>query len=83
MRCRLVSKEKEVLQIFQKLKELSENSRWLQIIRVKNRLSLETNDIMVNIRFNNKLTAEIQLQVSSKSGSKFSQCSNNYCHFIY
>ncbi len=56
----------------------------MKIIRIKNRLALGTNDILINVRFCNSITAEVQLKVnSSSSESNFSSCSFNFSHFIY
>ena len=55
----------------------------MKIVRVKNRLRRETNDILINVKFNNILLCEIQLQVINKSASKFAKCSNLFCHYIY
>ena len=66
------------------LKHLSEtNPEKLKIIRVKNRLRQGTNDILINIEFNNAVICEIQLEVISKSKSKFARCSNAFSHYIY
>ena len=60
------------------------NSEKLKVIRVKNRLKSGTNDLLLNVRFNNQLTAEIQLKVKLKSAqSRFSSYSYNFSHFIY
>jgi hypothetical protein len=54
----------------------------MKIIRVKNRLSKNTNDILINARFNDSITCEIQLAVKSKQ-SKFIQYSNKFGHYLY
>ena len=54
LRCRYVSREIEVLRVFREIRKMSEqNPDMFKIIRVKNRLKLSTNDIMINIRLNN------------------------------
>lgn len=55
----------------------------MKIIRIKNRLREGTNDILLNVRFNDKIICEIQLEVINKSKTKFIQCSNAFSHFIY
>ena len=54
----------------------------LKIIRVKNRLKLGTNDILVNILYKEKFLCEIQLAVKATQ-SKWIQCSNMFSHYIY
>jgi hypothetical protein len=54
----------------------------MKIIRIKNRLKLGTNDILINVKFNNLLTGEIQLAVSSVK-TEFIKCSYNFNHYIY
>ena len=83
MRCKCSSKEKEILRIFQELESISNsNPKLLKIIRVKNRLKLGTNDILINVLYKNKHLCEIQLAVKS-SQSKFISCSNMFNHYIY
>jgi hypothetical protein len=54
----------------------------MKIVRVKNRLKQGTNDILINIKFNNLIICEIQLGVNTNH-SKFITCSNNFCHYLY
>ena len=54
----------------------------LKIIRVKNRLKLGTNDILINVLYKDKFLCEIQLAVKSAQ-SKFIACSNSWNHYIY
>jgi hypothetical protein len=83
MRCKCSSKEREILKIFQELEHVSDKDpKKLKIIRVKNRLKLGTNDILVNILYKEKYLCEIQLAVKSTT-SKFIQCSNMFSHYIY
>ena len=85
LRCRIFSKQNEIKAIYELLQMISEKQpQKLRIIRVKNRLKLGTNDLLVNVRFNNTLTAEIQLKVKAqKLQTQFSKCSFNFSHFIY
>lgn len=57
-------------------------SHSLKIIRIKNRLKLGTNDILVNVIYKDKYLCEIQLGVNSAK-SKFIQCSNLFSHYVY
>lgn len=83
MRCKCSSKEREILMIYKELETLSEtNSDIIKIIRVKNRLKLGTNDILINILFKQKYLCEIQLAVKSAQ-NKFIACSNQFNHYIY
>lgn len=54
----------------------------MKIIRVKNRLKLGTNDILINVLYREKYLCEIQLAVKSVT-SKFIQCSNLFSHYVY
>ena len=54
----------------------------MKIIRVKNRLKMGTNDILINVLYKNKYLCEIQLAVKSAQ-SKFISCSNAWNHYIY
>lgn len=83
LRCKISSREKEILRIYDKLKQLSlQFPDRMKIIRVKNRLTKSTNDILVNVKFNNLITAEVQLAVKTNA-SHFITCSNNFCHYLY
>jgi hypothetical protein len=39
----------------------------LKIVRLKNRLNLSTNDILMNIRFNGLILCEVQLAVKTET----------------
>ena len=66
------------------LKISETNPEKMKVIRVKNRLKTGTNDLLINIRYNNSFTGEVQLKVKSKSNqSRFANCSFNFSHFIY
>ena len=53
-------------------------------MRIKNRLHGATNDVLINVRFHEKILCEIQLAVKSRSGgSHFVHCSNLWHHYIY
>jgi len=54
----------------------------MKIVRIKNRLSQGTNDILINIRFGNLIVSEIQLAVNSKK-NKFIKASNTLNHYLY
>ncbi len=83
MRCKCSSKQREILHIYKQLQTISQRDpRKIKIIRVKNRLKLGTNDILINILYKNKYLCEIQLAVKSAQ-SKFIACSNMFNHYIY
>lgn len=83
MRCKCSSKEREILHIYKELERISKiHPETLKIIRVKNRLKLGTNDILINILYKDKFLCEIQLAVKSAQ-SKFISCSNSWNHYIY
>jgi hypothetical protein len=54
----------------------------MKIIRVKNRLKLGTNDILINVLFYDRYLCEVQLAVKSTT-SKFIKCSNMFSHYVY
>ena len=54
IRCKMSSKEKEIVKVFRELKLVSaKNPEKLKIVRIKNRLKQGTNDILINVKFNN------------------------------
>ena len=83
MRCKIESKNKEILQLYRHINRVSKtNSDDLKILRIKNRLREGTSDILLNVRFKSLLICEIQLAVNSDHAN-FMKCSNRYNHFIY
>jgi len=85
MRCKLSSKEQEVIRIYNELIHMSrskELSRKFKIVRIKNRLKDSTNDILINVRFNEEILCEIQLAIKSHA-SDFIKKSNAFHHYIY
>ena len=55
----------------------------MKILKIKNRLRGGTNDILMNVKFNDAIISEIQLKVNNKQESKFISCSNDFNHYIY
>ncbi len=54
LRCKIASKEKEIVRIFKEIKNVSEkNPNRMKIVRIKNRLKQGTRDVLINIKFNN------------------------------
>ena len=54
LRCKMSSKEQEIVKTFKELKHISEHDPTkLKIVRIKNRLKQGTNDILINVKFNN------------------------------
>ena len=43
------------------MKRSDDNPEKLKIVRIKNRLREGTNDILINVKFNNSIICEIQL----------------------
>ena len=83
IRCKCKSKEKEIIYIYKQLKKISDsNPQFLKIIRVKNRLEQGTKDVLINIRFYEKITAEIQLAIRSES-KKYTEDSTEINHTLY
>ena len=85
MRCKLSSREQEVIRIYNELIRLSrskEHARTFRIVRIKNRLKDSTNDILINARFNGSILCEIQLAIKSHA-SDFIKKSNAFHHYIY
>ena len=70
--------------IYRELVETSvQNPEKLKIVRVKNRLRAGTNDILINVKFNDTIISEVQLKVNNKQESRFISCSNDFSHYIY
>jgi hypothetical protein len=56
MRCKCASKEEEILTILRAIVEISKDDPdRLRILRIKNRLRLGTNDILMNLKFNDTI----------------------------
>lgn len=56
LRCKLASKEKEIRKIYQAFTSMSINNPGkLKIVRIKNRLREGTNDILLNIRYKDRI----------------------------
>jgi len=65
MRCKCSSRESEILRILSIIKKLGEEKQDLfKIVRIKDRLEMNTRDILINILFMNKILCEIQLAVN-------------------
>lgn len=62
-RCKIKSREAEIIRIFKKIKQISEKGEPFKIVRIKDRLNLGTRDILINILFMNMFLCEIQLAV--------------------
>jgi hypothetical protein len=54
----------------------------MKIVRIKNRLRSGTNDLLINVKFNNTVLCEIQLAVKARA-SDFIKCSNLFHHYLY
>jgi hypothetical protein len=83
LRCKYASKEKEVLRVFCEIEKMAkEEKENFKITRIKNRLKLSTNDILINVKLNNQINCEIQIAVNT-THSNFMSCSNKINHYIY
>jgi hypothetical protein len=83
MRCKCSSKEKEILRIYEEITRISkDHPEKLKIVRIKNRLRSGTNDILMNVRFNESILCEIQLAIKTTT-SEFIKCSNMFHHYLY
>lgn len=65
-----------------RLHQSKEMEKKFRIVRIKNRLKASTNDILINIRFNEQFLCEIQLGIKSHA-SEFIKASNAFHHYIY
>lgn len=54
----------------------------VKILRIKNRLHLSTNDILINLKFNNTVIAELQLAVNP-DGKHTDNMTSQFNHFLY
>ena len=83
MRCKCSSHQAEILRIFNLLKRISDDeSEIFKIIRIKDRLSLGTRDILININFMNKILCEIQLAVTDEIDKK-QKMYDGFNHYLY
>lgn len=83
LRCKCSSKESEIIALYNYLDYYcKENKDKLEMIRVKNRLSEGTKDILINMKFRQKLLVEMQLAIDEET-SKFIKLSDKANHFIY
>ena len=55
LRCKISSKEAEIVKVYQKIRAMSEQSDSIKIVRVKNRLKQSTNDVLINVKLQNKV----------------------------
>lgn len=62
-RCKIKSREAEIIRIFKEIMQISEKGEPFKIVRIKDRLNLGTRDILINILFMNTFLCEIQLAV--------------------
>jgi len=56
MRCKYSSKEREVIKIYKEIDRLSKtNPQKFKVVRIKDRLKSGTNDILINVKFNDSI----------------------------
>lgn len=77
LRCKCIGSKEEILRIY---KALEERSDYFEIIRVKNKLSEGTRDILINLKLKNSfLICEVQLAL----GKSQEEVNDHFCHFLY
>ena len=81
-RCKCLSRQSEILRIYNYIKEIGENGSLFRVCRIKDRLNLDTRDILINISFMDKILAEIQLAVIEDIDVKQSNY-DRFNHFLY
>ena len=81
-RCKIKSREAEIIRIFKEIKQISEKGEPFKIVRIKDRLNLGTRDILVNILFMNTFLCEIQLAVEEYVDSK-QVTYDSFSHYLY
>jgi len=71
MRSKCACSEQEFIKILLVLDELhSKAPDFLKIVRIKNRLEQQNNDVLINLFFMNKVECELQLSITGKSTNK-------------
>ena len=83
MRCKCSSKESEIGALYQEIMRVSDTNPDLwKVLRIKNRLSEGTKDILINLTYRKEAIVEIQLQVD-EAKSKFIIHSSGFKHYLY
>ena len=81
-RCKIKSRESEIVRIFNQIKQISEKGDPFKIVRIKNRLAQGTKDIMVNILFMGEFLCEIQLAIEDYQDAK-QKVYDSFSHYLY
>jgi hypothetical protein len=83
MRCKCSCSEQEFIKILNAIDCLHTHTPdVLKIVRIKNRLGTENNDILINFFFGGKAECELQLSVLSPE-KKDEKNSSKFSHLIY
>ena len=84
LRCKMVSRESEIINVYKRLVSESERKNSLfKIVRVKDRLNLGTRDIMLNLFFDERILVEVQLGVVDNLDDDKQNYFDKFNHFLY
>ena len=84
LRCKMVSRESEIIHVYKRLVSESERKNSLfKIVRVKDRLNLGTRDIMLNLFFDERILVEVQLGVVDNLDDDKQNYFDKFNHFLY
>lgn len=81
-RCKIKSREAEIIRIFREIKLISDKGEPFKIVRIKDRLNQGTRDIMVNVLFRGIFLCEIQLAIEEYVETK-QKSYDSFSHFLY
>ena len=77
LRCRCVGTKSEIYRIYN---EIVSNTKYFEVIRVKNKLNESTRDILINLKLKNSfLICEVQLSL----GESGDEVNDHFCHYLY
>jgi hypothetical protein len=80
LRCRAKGTTKQIIHVY---KEIKKASKYLTIIRVKDRLDTPLNDILINCKINDSpLICEIQLTTNTEDNFA-AHTNDHFNHFLY
>lgn len=83
MRCKCSSRLSEILRILGIIKKIGDERQDLfKIVRIKDRLEMNTRDILINILFMNKILCQIQLAVNDEVEEK-QKMFDSFGHYLY
>ena len=82
LRCKCTSGEEEIIYLVEDFERKDKKCEGFELVRVKDRLSQGTRDVMINGKFGNGPVCEIQLAICSSADIK-QDLLDKYNHFLY